>query len=502
MKALFTNIFAILIIVGLAVNTGLKAQTSRETGDWEEKTTWEENISVPLTIKKNKHNFDTIKVNDSHTVNLGNSDEANKDLSIEKNFTIEVSGSLEIFGNVDASNGTKLTIIVNDGGELIIHGDVNVHNHLSVDIKEGGIFVVDGSIDMHNQASMEVNGDLVADKIKGHNQNTNTIEGTGNLYVHNISGMDYDAFTGYIVGDETLLSLASPENLDASVDADLKISLTWEYVESTPDGYEFAGFQVFRNLGGSLHYDEIVQGVIENSTFSGNKDLNFDDSHEYSPGDAPVYYVRAVYQQTNKSEGYKFSPISNQIDFSNSPLPIELLYFKAKAVSGQVYLEWGTATEINNDYFTIERSMDGINWEVITFETGAGNSNHTRHYSFTDQFPVDGISYYRLKQTDYDGKFEYFQPAAVELTNTELSSEIVNTRVSGGTLYVTYKNEIPGSKMVVADMRGRVLTNTEVDKTGYNQEIQIALPANYTGELVMVRLFSSEKSDDRTIMVR
>ncbi len=495
MKALFTNIFRILVIVGFIGNATVQGQNSKQTGDWENKTTWIENKSVPLTIRNN-HKHDKININDQHVVNIGSA-ENNKSLSFEKNkFTIEISGMLEIFGNVHASNSTNLTIVVNDGGELIIHGDVDVHNHFSVDIKTGGKFMVDGNINMHNQASIEVNGDLVADAISGHNQNTNTIQGEGNLFVSDLDGIDYNGFTGNV----TILNLSSPENLNATVDADLKVSLTWDYTASNPEGYEFAGFQVFRNMENNL--DEIVQGAFVNNTFSGNKDLTFHDTHDFAPGDAPIYYVRAVYAQTNKNTGHVFSPISNRFDFSNSPLPIELLYFKATPASGQVVLEWATATEINNEYFTIERSIDGVNWDVISFETGAGNSNYTLNYSFTDEFPAEGVSYYRLKQTDFDGKFEYFDPAAVELKNSEMATEIVNVRVSSGRLYVTYRNESAGSKMVVADLRGRVLVHTETDRSGYNQEIEVELPGNYTGEMLMVRLFSAEKSDERSILVR
>jgi len=90
-----------------------------------------------------------------------------------------------------------------------------------------------------------------------------------------------------------------------------------------------------------------------------------------------------------------------------NPLPIHLLSFTAEQVEQDVLLQWATATEINNNYFTIERSKNGIEWLPLGIIPGAGNSNNTENYFFTDKNPLEGKSYYRLKQTDYDGQSSY-----------------------------------------------------------------------------------------------
>lgn len=91
-----------------------------------------------------------------------------------------------------------------------------------------------------------------------------------------------------------------------------------------------------------------------------------------------------------------------------NPLPIELLTFTAKydGISA-VNLYWSTATETNNDYFTVERSTDAVAFRQIQTVDGAGNSSVIRNYSGIDREPVTGINYYRLKQTDFDGKTTY-----------------------------------------------------------------------------------------------
>jgi len=99
--------------------------------------------------------------------------------------------------------------------------------------------------------------------------------------------------------------------------------------------------------------------------------------------------------------------------FDGVPLPVELMSFSYKSSPEFLELEWVTATEINNDFFTIERSSDLYAWEIVGYVQGVGTTSEMQHYSYRDHSPREGISYYRLKQTDFDGKFEYFDPLSV-----------------------------------------------------------------------------------------
>jgi hypothetical protein len=91
----------------------------------------------------------------------------------------------------------------------------------------------------------------------------------------------------------------------------------------------------------------------------------------------------------------------------DAPLPVELTSFDVKCNSSISTLVWSTASEINNDYFDVEKSDDGFVWYSIAQITGAGNSNKVLTYSFDDKQVSKSKSYYRLKQVDFDGKFEY-----------------------------------------------------------------------------------------------
>ncbi|HXH19213.1 MAG TPA: T9SS type A sorting domain-containing protein, partial [Chitinophagales bacterium] len=143
-------------------------------------------------------------------------------------------------------------------------------------------------------------------------------------------------------------------------------------------------------------------------------------------------------------------------------LPIELLDFNAKLVDDHVELTWTTATEINNDYFTIEKS-DGEQFRQVAIVPGAGNSSVTRYYSKIDYDPFAGTSYYRLKQTDYDGRFSYsnvvsvnYQPAVTIDAEDEV---IVFPNPSGGEFSIVLKNPSDIVTLYLYDAKGKLVYN-------------------------------------------
>ncbi|NME68734.1 T9SS type A sorting domain-containing protein [Flammeovirga aprica] len=105
-------------------------------------------------------------------------------------------------------------------------------------------------------------------------------------------------------------------------------------------------------------------------------------------------------------------------------LPIELSYFRGIKVEQIVRLEWSTLTELNNDFFTVERSTDQRNWEALKEVKGAGNSYQSLNYHFDDEKPLNGIAYYRLKQTDFDGQYSY-SSIVIITNNLENERELV-----------------------------------------------------------------------------
>lgn len=128
-----------------------------------------------------------------------------------------------------------------------------------------------------------------------------------------------------------------------------------------------------------------------------------------------------------------FSPWSGSS--ADNPLPITLLYFNGDCKDSIVELNWATASEINNDYFTIEYTNslndEDVMWTPIGIVNGAGNSNTMQTYQFIDKPILRDINaeiiYYRLKQTDYNGNYEYFSSIYVDCRiDNYINTEIIN----------------------------------------------------------------------------
>lgn len=101
-----------------------------------------------------------------------------------------------------------------------------------------------------------------------------------------------------------------------------------------------------------------------------------------------------------------------------NPLPIELLSFEAKPYNNEVLTKWQTASEINNDHFDVERSLNAVLFEHIGTVKGSGTTYTKHEYNFIDPKPYSGVSYYRIKQVDADGKAAYSNMVAVDLSKT------------------------------------------------------------------------------------
>ena len=124
---------------------------------------------------------------------------------------------------------------------------------------------------------------------------------------------------------------------------------------------------------------------------------------------------------TSDSVLTSYSPFTFASKSEVNALPIELLEFNAEVNSDKkVDLKWKTATEINNEFFTIERSIDAVNFEYVSNISAVGNSNNINSYSSIDENPYTGVSYYRLKQTDTDGSFTYSEIRTVNIEGIDI----------------------------------------------------------------------------------
>ncbi len=153
----------------------------------------------------------------------------------------------------------------------------------------------------------------------------------------------------------------------------------------------------------------------------------------------------------------------------DQPLPVELLSFRAKGHKDKVVVcDWSTASEKNNDYFTVERSLDGKTFEYVGKVKGSGTTNETRNYTFTDGNPYRGVSYYRLRQTDFDNRTEVFNVVAVDLSLPSTPVDVYPVPASNEVVFkVDGAVSLENATLYVFDMTGRkILTQKVKDLKG------------------------------------
>lgn len=143
---------------------------------------------------------------------------------------------------------------------------------------------------------------------------------------------------------------------------------------------------------------------------------------QYNSSGTPVEfdYVNIVNPSNNRVDAFEDG--ATIWDFTGSPtlvLPVELLYFRGAPKASDILLEWATASELNNDFFEVQRSVDGRDFEVLGKVAGAGTHSGLLTYDFTDRNPRPGVNYYRLRQVDFDGAFEYSPVVSVKAEGKE-----------------------------------------------------------------------------------
>ncbi|MBS4014315.1 MAG: hypothetical protein KGZ97_11255 [Bacteroidetes bacterium] len=232
--------------------------------------------------------------------------------------------------------------------------------------------------------------------------------------------------------------------------------------------------------GGKL----IVNGDVDlmnNTTLIVNGDMQvnnltgFNQNTNFLLGNGNLYVLGEI-------EGFNTSLFGGSIIFD--PLPVELISFDVYQYNNSVIIDWTTASETNNDYFTLEKSKDLFHWDIIGNINGAGNSNELKYYSFCDVNISEGIWYYRLKQTDYDGKYEYFSPVSVNVTlNNNL--KIIKASNSHHTLEIHLKTSTENANLTIYDISGRIIETTKVNPSNTSQLIRISA-LNYKSGIILI----------------
>jgi hypothetical protein len=221
--------------------------------------------------------------------------------------------------------------------------------------------------------------------------------------------------------------------------------------------------------------------ITSDSTFT-DVDLNFhfvnneDQLNSLSPTSLKIFFWDTVWTEMTAT----LSPSNNSLQVADRNkfgfftfgagglLPVEFLSFEAYLnENNQVDLIWTTATEINNDYFTIQRSENGFEFEDLGILKGAGNSTAILNYTFEDVKPMQGVNYYRIMQTDYDGNFDY---SAIRSVAFFEKAEIVvfPNPIQDNNICVMGLRE--NAKMIIYDVQGGIKFMQEIASTDVYQK--------------------------------
>ena len=260
-------------------------------------------------------------------------------------------------------------------------------------------------------------------------------QGTGIVRILNASDLNNNEFLMW--GHDNGTAIAT-EKTDVPSGVDARLERIWRLSEVNASGtaVDVGSVDVRFNLAA---YGPVTASDLRLLVDSDN-DGTFADETPISGASLVSGSIYAFTGITAISDNLRFT--LGTANDAQTPLPIELISFTAKPTdNGKVQLYWITGSEINNDYFTIERSIDGLNFHELATIPGAGNSNETLNYSLTDKNPFFGISYYRLKQTDYDGQFTYSNIIVIKLDHglQELNftlypnptKDIINVQITG-----------------------------------------------------------------------
>lgn len=173
------------------------------------------------------------------------------------------------------------------------------------------------------------------------------------------------------------------------------------------------------------------------------------------------------------------------LESANFLLPVTLTSFDARAVSKEVVLNWSTASESNSSHFSIERSSNGKDYKDIGRVNSHGNSSTPKNYKFTDNAPLSGNSYYRLKMIDRDATFKYSDVRKVSLNGSDLEFSFGPNPVSNeGWIKITGTQKA-AMQIMITDLMGRTLKTMNVAKTGNDFSQRIDMGGLKAGQYIL-----------------
>lgn len=265
-----------------------------------------------------------------------------------------------------------------------------------------------------------------------------------------------------------------PNTVDGCTWNDSKDNMTWYYfvASATTAEVSFSGIgsvqqSIVLKPGASCSsytlvtggcYTEMFGSVGQTKYYGGTWASGYAWNHGYKLTGLTIgkRYLFVIDGSSAANTEYYIELVSGASD-GCSPLPISLLDFSGEIQDNKIELNWTTLSERENDYYTIYRSQDAVNWEEIAQMDGAGNASDTRYYTSIDQNPLPGVSYYKLKQTDFNGDFEEFDPISIAFEGKTNELYVFPNPSSTGFNLRIELNEIEEGLFNIQDLNGKII---------------------------------------------
>ncbi len=216
------------------------------------------------------------------------------------------------------------------------------------------------------------------------------------------------------------------------------------------------------------------------------------------------FYLVVDEWSPNSAGGYSMSWAGSSASLDCIILPVELSEFNTEynPELGVVDVFWATESERNNDYFLVERSVNGTDYEVINKVKGAGNTQYETQYYVEDPNPFVGVNYYRLKQVDFDGEFKYSEVRSVNILDDayDLMSVFPNPAENvTEVIFNSYDNH--GAMLKLVKMDGTVIINTPVETQRGGNHIKVDLSEQESG-IYFVVITTDKKVYTEKLVIR
>ncbi len=395
------------------------------------------------------------------------------------NIIIAAGGSLTIQnGDVFANDGSSGRIEVQEGGTLILSDGVTLTSYLALDVfgevqNNGTITVSNSDMSIWATGSVTIG---VGGHIETAGSGDNEIYGILDVYGSLSTNADLEVDGGTVtVRSGASVSIGDPtgpaadndlivhngglvlveEGAAVSVEDDILVG-----TDETPVPHE--------PTSGAIILDGIIEGGDDLFVYDTSAGCDF-------CGWGTIGVDGDIFNSECPGMG-DFCGCGGGGVVCNSVLPVELIEFDGNSVNNEVVLHWKTASELDNDFFSVLRSLDAVNFQVISTLPGHGTTSSVHEYQMTDPAPSFGSNYYKLRQTDYNGHW------------TESDIIYVSHYANGSSRISVFPNPIrsgePLQLRVNAEVSQQVVTGSFFDVAGKKLsdiEFQQTSPQTYSG---------------------